>query len=215
VNYYYTYWQDKSFLSNEYIQLEDDTQTRAFVTGLDALHTGLEAEIEHRFSEVLNLGGILSSGNWKWKNDVSATLFDDNNTAVETVNVFANGLYVGGAPQFQAGLFGDLNILKTLTLSANWVYYDKIYAAFDPAGRNNQADKSQSFQIPSYSIVDLHLNYPFEFVGSMAMLNLSCYNVLDSQHIIRGEDGADHNLESFRGFWGFGRTFNVMMKVNF
>ncbi|MCF8366128.1 MAG: TonB-dependent receptor, partial [Bacteroidales bacterium] len=215
VNYYYTYWEDKSFLSNEYIQLEDQTQTRAFVTGLDALHTGLEAEIEHSFSEVLSLGGILSVGNWQWKNDVSATLFNDNNTPVDTVNVFADGLYVGGAPQFQAGLFGNLRILKTLMLSANWVYYDNIYAAFDPSGRSNPEDKAQSYQIPSYSIVDLHVYYPFEFIGKPAMLNLSCYNALNSEHIIRGEDGVNHDLESFSGFWGFGRTFNMMLKLSF
>lgn len=215
VNYYYTYWQDKSFLSNEYIQLEDNTQTRAFVTGLDALHTGLEAEVEHRFSKAISLGGILSLGNWKWKNNVSATLFDDNNTPVDKVNVFADGLYVGGAPQFQAGLYGNANILNTFNLAINWVYYDRIYAAFDPSGRNNPGDMSQPYRIPGYSIVDLHLYYPFEFINLPAMLTFSCYNALNTEHIIRGEDGADHNLESFRGFWGFGRTFNVMLKLSF
>jgi len=215
VNYYYTYWQDKSFLSNEYIQLEDNTQTRAFVTGLDALHTGLEVELEHRISKSLSLGGLLSLGNWKWKNNVSATLFDDNNTPVDTVNVFADGLYVGGAPQFQVGLYGNANILNTFNLTLNWVYYDRIYAAFDPSGRNNPADTDQPFNIPGYSIVDLHLYYPFEFINLPAMLNLSCYNLLNTEHIIRGEDGASHDLESFRGFWGFGRTFNVMLKLSF
>ena len=215
VNYYYTYWEDKSFLSNEYIQLEDNTQTRAFVTGLDALHTGLEAEVEHQFTESFTLGGILSLGNWKWKNDVSATLFDDNNTPVDTVNVYADGLYVGGAPQFQAGLYGNVNILKTFNLSANWVYYDRIYAAFDPSGRNNPADTKQSFRIPSYSLLDLHVYYPFRFMEMPALLNISCYNALDSEHIIRGEDGPGHDLESFRGFWGFGRTFHVMLKLSF
>jgi len=215
VNYYYTYWQDKSFLSNEYIQLENNTQTRAFVTGLDALHTGLEAEIEHQFSKSISLGGVLSLGNWKWKNNVSATLFDDNNTPVDTVNVFADGLYVGGAPQFQVGIYGNANILNTFNLTVNWVYYDRIYAAFDPSGRNNPEDMNQPYRIPGYSIVDLHLYYPFEFINLPAMLNLSCYNLFDTEHIIRGEDGVDHDLESFRGFWGFGRTFNVMLKLSF
>lgn len=215
LNYYYTYWQDKSFLSNEYVQLEDNTQTRAFVTGLDALHTGLEAEIEHHFSETFSLGGILSAGNWKWKNNVSATLFNDDNTVVDTVNVYADGLYVGGAPQFQAGIFGNLNILKTFSLSAQWVYYDKIYAGFDPSGRNNPGDHEQSYRIPAYSLLDLHIYYPFKFMDLPALLNVSCYNALDSEHIIRGEDGPGHDLETFRGFWGFGRTFNVMLKLSF
>lgn len=215
INYYYTYWQDKSFLSNEYEQLEDDTKNRALVTGLDALHTGFELEVEQQVTESFKLGGLLSLGNWKWKNDVSATLFNVNNVAVDTVNVYADGLYVGGAPQFQAGLFGDVNILKTVTLSANWVYYDNIYASFDPTTRNNPDDNSQSFRIPGYSLIDLHLYYPFEFIHQPAVLSMNCFNLLNSEHIIRGEDGVDHDLDSFRGFWGFGRTFSVMLKLNF
>jgi hypothetical protein len=214
-NVYYTYWEDKNFLSNEYIQLENQTQTRALVTGLDALHLGLELDVEHQFTDYLSFGGLISVGNWKWKNDVQATLFNDNNVAVDTVEVYADGLYVGGAPQFQAGLFGTLTILKSFQLTGNWLYYDNIYASFDPAGRTNSDDNSQPFEIPSYNILDVHLTYPFSFIGKPAYFGASCLNVLNSEHIIRGEDGLQHDLESFRGFWGFGRTFNFSMKVSF
>jgi len=213
-NAYFTLWQDKSFLSNEYIQLENNTQTRALVTGLDALHQGIEFEIEHRFSDVLNIGGLFSAGNWIWKNNVSATLFDDNNQAVDTVNVYADGLFVGGAPQLQAGMFFGLKILKSFDLSGNWVYYDKIYANFDPSRRTNPADESQSFRIPAYSLLDIHFGYPFDFLNSKALLNISCYNVLNTENIIRGEDGINHDEESFRGFWGFGRTFNFSLRLS-
>jgi outer membrane cobalamin receptor len=213
-NAYFTLWQDKSFLSNEYIQLENNTQTRALVTGLDALHQGIEFEIEHRFSDVLNIGGLFSAGNWKWKNNVSATLFDDNNHAVDTVNVYADGLFVGGAPQFQAGVFFGVKILKSFDLSGNWVYYDKIYANFDPSRRTNPDDNNQSFRIPAYSLLDIHFGYPFDFLNSKALFNISCYNVLNTENIIRGEDGLNHDDESFRGFWGFGRTFNFSLRLS-
>jgi len=215
VNLYYTYWEDKSFLSNEYIQLEDQTQTRALVTGLDALHKGVEFELEHQFTKNFMLGGMLSFGDWKWTNDVSATLFDDNNVAVDTVEVYADGLYVGGAPQFQAGLYGKLTILKTFQLTGNWLYYDNIYARFDPAGRSDPDDTSQPYQIPAYNILDLHLTYPFSFINNQALFGVSCFNLLNSEHIIRGEDGADHDQSSFRGFWGFGRSFNFSLKFSF
>ncbi len=215
INFYYTLWEDKNFLSNEYIQLENETQTRAVVTGLDALHTGIEAEIEHRLTSNLKLGGALSSGNWKWKNDVSAALFNDNNVAVDTVSVYADGLYVGGAPQFQAALFAQLRILKTFDLMANWLYYDRNYAWFDPALRTNPDDKKQAFKIAAYSTLDLHLTYNFSFFDHRARLGISCFNVFDDQYIIRGEDGFDHSIETFRGFWGFGRTFNFSLRLNF
>lgn len=214
-NLYYTYWEDKNFLSNEYLQLSDDSQTRGLVTGLDALHQGLELELSHRFAEFFSLGGMMSVGDWTWKNNVSAILFNDDNTPVDTVNVYADGLYVGGAPQFQAGLTAALRMLQTFDLKLNWVYYDRIFADFDPSGRNNPQDRSQPYRIPAYSLLDIHFNYPFSLFGNRADLNLSCYNALDSEHIIRGEDGPGHDLENFRGFWGFGRTFHVDLKFYF
>jgi iron complex outermembrane recepter protein len=214
-NFYYTLWEDKNFLSNEYIQLEDETQTRAIVTGLDALHTGIEAEIEHRLTSYLQLGGALSSGNWRWRNDVSAALFNESNVAVDTVSVYADGLYVGGAPQFQAALFAQVNILQTFDLTANWLYYDRNYAWFDPALRTNPNDREQAFKIPAYSTLDVHLTHSFVCFDQPARLGISCFNVLDDQYIIRGEDGFDHSLETFRGFWGFGRTFNFSLRLSF
>lgn len=215
INFYYTVWEDKSFLSNEYIQLENSTQTRALVTGLNALHTGLEAELEHQLTDFLKLGGMLSVGDWQWKNDVTGVLFNDNNVAVDTVQVYADGLYVGGAPQFQAGLYGNLTVLRKFSITANWVYYDRNYAFFDPALRTNPGDRSQAFSIPAYSILDLHFSYPFNLMDQPARFGLSCYNALGSNHIIRGEDGADHTMNTFRGFWGFGRTFSFSLRINF
>lgn len=215
LNFYYTLWEDKNFLSNEYIQLEDDTQTRGLVTGLDALHTGFELEAEHRFGQKFQLGGSLSSGNWKWKNDVTAVLFNDNNIATDTVSVYADGLYVGGAPQFQAALFGNLRVLRKFDLAANWVYYDRNFAWFDPALRTNPDDRSQAFKIPSYALLDVHFSYPFTVFDQPARLGVSCFNLFDEEPIIRGEDGADHTIDTFRGFWGFGRTFSFSLRVNF
>jgi iron complex outermembrane recepter protein len=214
-NYYYTHRKDKNFLSNEYIQLDNNTSTRGLVTGLDALHTGFELDFDYRFNEQFSLAGLLSIGNWKWKNDVSATLFNDSNTPVDTVYVYADGLYVGGAPQFQAGLFGTLKVLKTFSITANWIYNDKLFASFDPALRTDPDDRSQPFKIPSYSLVDIHIYFPFRLENFPASLSLNCFNLFDSQHILRGEDGAGHNLETFAGFWDFGRNFNVALKVNF
>lgn len=215
VNVYFTLWQDKSFLSNEYIQLENNTQTRALVTGLDAFHQGLELEIEHRFSDIFKIGGLVSVGHWKWKNNVNATLFDDNNLEVDTVKVYADGLFVGGAPQFQAGVSFGLKVLKTFDVAGNLVFYDNIYASFDPSGRTNPDDHSQSYHIPAYSLLDLHFGYPFGLLNTQAQLSVSCYNVLDSENIIRGQDGLNHDEAGFTGFWGFGRTFNFSLRLGF
>ncbi|HSG67090.1 MAG TPA: TonB-dependent receptor, partial [Bacteroidales bacterium] len=146
VNGYYTYWQDKSFLANEYDQFLDPVLIR----GLDASHLGIEFEANQRLNKNLSLAAILSLGEWKWKNDVKAEVYDNNNVLKDTINVYADGLFVGDAPQTQVGLSGNYHFLGHFTLGLNWVYYDRLYADFNPVSRNNPDDRKQSYRIPSY-----------------------------------------------------------------
>lgn len=214
-NVYYTLWQDVSFLTNEYIQLENNAQTRAMVSGLEATHYGIEAETEVRLLSWFSLGAWGSAGNWQWTNDVEAKIFDDADRLVDTVEVFANGLYVGGQPQLQLGLFAEAELLNFITLQVGWNYFDRHYANFDPAGRQNPDNRSQSYRLPAYHLLDGHLQFRFPLFGTDCQVFASGFNLLDQHYILRGEDGADHDRESFRGFWSFGRTFNFGMKLSF
>jgi hypothetical protein len=211
LNAYYTYWEDKAFLANEYNQFLDPVLIR----GLDAEHAGLELEASQRINRNISIAGIVSVGNWQWKNDVQAEVYDNNNVLQDTVTVYADGLYVGDAPQLQVGLRGNYHFLDRFTLDLNWVYYDRLYADFDPVNRNDPGDRAQSFRLPSYSILDGHFSIDFRLFGQAAKARMSVMNILDSKHIMRGIDGADHSIGTFRGFWGFGRTVNVGMRLSF
>lgn len=214
-NAYYTLWKDKSLLSRENIQLENNAQTRALIRGLDAMHKGLEFEGTAKLSRNLMLGSVLSLGDWRWKNDVQAELYNDNQVLIDYTEVYAKDLKVGDAPQFQAGIYGELILLPDLTLNFNWLYHGRLYAEFDPAGRNNPDDRKQPYRIPDYSITDLFVNYDFKIAGLKTIASVSCYNLLDKEAIMRGEDGSTHDIDSFRGFWSQGRTFNLSMKISF
>lgn len=211
VNGYVTRWEDKSVLTNEYNQFEDPVMLK----GLDALHLGAEAEFTQRIAEWCSVSGLVSAGNWKWKNDVSALLYNDQSVVVDTINVYSDGLYVGDAPQLHAGLGASLKVLRMFDLDAQWVYYDWFYADFNPAKRSNPSDRTQPVKLPSYHLLDVHAGYGFLLAGIESYLQVSCYNVLDQRSIIRGEDGAGHNMEDFRGFWGFGRSFNFSFRMRF
>ena len=215
INAYYTNWQDISFLSKEYILLEDQSQTRALVRGLDAIHKGMEMEFEKLINDQLSVGLMASIGDWRWKNDVQAELFNENNVAVDTTEVYANGLFVGDAPQTQVGIFIKSKFMKLFDFSLNYTYNDRLYADFDPTSRNNPSDRMQSYKIPSYSLIDLHLGYTFKIADYDVFTGLSCFNLLDQEHILRGEDGSSHNLSTFQGYWGFGRTFSFNLKLQF
>lgn len=215
VNAYYTLWQDKSLLNNENIQLADQSQTRALIRGLDALHKGLELEGSYRMLKNLNIGAVASLGDWRWKNNVEAALYDNNQQLIEITSVYADNLKVGDAPQIQYGLTADYLLFNRLKISANWLYFKQIYADFDPASRNNPDDKTQPYRLPDYQFLDLHTYYAFELAKLKAEAGLSIYNIEGKAHILRGKDGIMHNSADFTGFWSPGRTFSFSLNLSF
>ena len=215
INLYYTLWEDKSLLSRENIQLENNQQTRALIRGLDAVHKGIEIEASRAISHNFDLGFTFSYGDWKWTNDVNAELYDNNQVLIDSTQVFSKGLWVGDTPQLQIGVYSDLQLPGNIRLSANWLFYDKIYANFDPAGRNNPNDRNQPFRLPSYHTIDMHAFHDFNISAMKATAGISVFNILNHESIMRGEDGATHDIDTFTGFWSPGRTFNFSLKINF
>jgi hypothetical protein len=215
LNAYYTIWQDKSLLSRENIQLENSSDTRALIRGLDATHMGIELEISTQVLQHLNVEVSSSIGDWRWKNDVNALLYNDNGELIDSTSVFVKNIRVGDAPQFTIGISGELHLLKDWLISSNLMYYGNLYANFDPAGRNNPNDRSQPFRLPNYSMADIHIEYSFLIGLLKSNISMSCYNIMNNESILRGEDGPSHNLDSFQGFWSPGRTFNFSLKIMF
>lgn len=215
LNLYYTLWADKSLLSRENIQLENDQQTRALIRGLDALHKGIEFEASTAVFHNLDLGLTFSYGSWKWTNDVDAELYDNNQVLIDSTKVYSKNLWVGDAPQLQTGIYGELRIPGIFTINGNFLYFDKIYANFDPAGRNNPLDRNQPYRIPGYSVIDLHIFHDFRIAQLKATAGISAYNIMNTESIMRGEDGITHELDSFTGYWSPGRTFNLSFKLEF
>ena len=214
-NAYYTRWGNKSILSMENIQLEDTTKTRAFIRGLDALHKGIECEYSLQMNDDLQIELSFSLADWQWKNDVIASLYNDNQVLVKTIPVYTKGLKVGDAPQTQATMQVSYKLPQDIDVSGNFTFFDRLYANFDPALRINELDRAQSYRIPAYGLLDLHLGYLFKLGELPVYANMSCFNVLNRESIMRGEDGITHDLNTFSGFWTQGRTFNMAVKISF
>lgn len=215
LNAYSTYWMDKSLLSMENVQLTDSTMTRALVRGLNAWHNGIELEFYSTLSDRLNVGVSASLGNWKWRNDVVAELYDDNQAPAGITEVYVKGLNVGDAPQTQFFVTASYELLKKLKLALEFSYFDRLYANFDPARRNNPNDRTQPYRIPAYSLTDVFVSYDFKIGSLKTNATMSCHNLFNKEHITRGEDGPSHDLDTFRGFWTFGRTFSFGLKIMF
>jgi hypothetical protein len=215
VNGYYNYWQNKALMSDPYKPL-DEGQVRYMISGLDAQHIGIEAQYSHRINDWLELSAFVSIGDWRWKNDVAATIYDPyTNLPVDTMQVFTDGLRVGDAPQTQAGVVASVRLLDRMELRAECRYNDRMYANFDPAKRTRAADRSQSYRIPASVTADVHIHYPLTVATLAVDVFFTCDNLFNAQYIERGDDGENHDLASFRGFWNIGRTVMVGTRIAF
>lgn len=212
---YYTLWDNVSLLSDQYVQLTDTQQSRSMINGLNSLHKGIEGKIQYKLSDNNKLGALFSLGNYRWQNNVQATLINNNNVVTDTINVYAKGLSVGGTAQRQFGIFADTRWFNRLSLKVEYLYYDKLYADFNPLSRNNPKNLRQPYRFPSYGIVNAYASLPFSISKLPALLQVNGYNLLNNVHIVSGLDGAESDLSSFRGFWSFGTNFNIMLKLYF
>ncbi len=215
VSAFYTRWENVSMLSNEYVQLSDNSQSRAMVHGLNSIHKGVETQISYTLNNRFKVGARAVFGDYRWQNDVSATLINDNNVVTDTVNVYARNLYVGGTAQQQLGAFADFRLLHLLSFHIDWTWYNKLFADFDPINRTNPDDRHQPYSFPSYSVLNATLSLPFQMGKLPALVVMNGYNLLNNVHIETGQDGKQHDLESFRGFWSMGINFNIALKIHF
>lgn len=214
-NAYYTNWGNVSMLSNEYIQLENNTQSRAMVNGLHAIHQGIESTLDVQITKNMNAGLIASFGDFVWQNDITATLLNNDNVVVDTVKVMAKGLKVGGTAQQQIGAQFSVKVLSLIDLKLEWIYYNQLFASFDPVNRTNPNDRQQSYQIPAYQVANIYAGIQTKMFNTPCLIQINGYNIFNSIHVINAEDGSDHTLKTMAGFWSFGRTFDIMLKVNF
>jgi hypothetical protein len=226
VNAYNTIWQDKSMLSRRY-NSDDGSSKNYFITGLDAVHRGLEVEFKAKPSNKFEVGGMVSLGDWAWANDVEAVITDDISTEVlDTAYVYASGLKVGDAPQTQMGVFGTWNLSKSIRIGATYVYNTNLYSSFDVEDRDNPDYTDQAYQLPSFGYLDLNASWNFKVGNTNCTAAAFCYNALDNVYMQEAyEDfGSDSegNLEAnsiengqLEGFWAFGRNWNFSLKMNF
>ncbi len=216
VTAYMAKWMDKTLTSNKYRQL-DAGEVRYMITGLDALHQGIELSAYHHFNSRFSLSAFANFANWEWQNDVEATVYDSySNVALGQINVYADGLHVGDAPQTQLGAEADCKMPGGFYARLGWKMNVRMYADFEPSKRTNSSDRSDSYRIPTYHLLNGTVGWTGPFSRDMELnLFITCRNITDAVYIERGTDGAAHDLATFRGFWGLERNFTFGARLSF
>lgn len=222
-NAFYTQWNDRSFTQNS---TDPATQERLYynIRGAKQLHTGVELEAMYKIMRNLQFRGAFSYLVGKYQNDVSADVFSESTgSLIRTVYTYTDGLYVSEFPQFQSAL--ELNY--RLNLGGGFdVYLNPVvkfnggqYAYYNPDSRTTATDRAQSWQIPNYSIMDLHVGTNWtisDFMIKKVNLAFHVFNLLNNEdYIVEASDGSDHSEAKAVVFYGRPRWMNLSLSIGF
>jgi outer membrane cobalamin receptor len=207
-NGYYTLWLDKGMTRTVNQEIYN-------ITGLNARHMGLELEATYRPSTRLTLRAMGSIGDWVWRDDVNASVLDENQDVISAQTLYIGGVHVGNSAQLTAALGAEWSPFENLRVSADYNWFGKNFADYQPTSRTQITDKVDAWQMPDYGTVDLSLSYRFDILGMRTTLNANVNNLFDTWYIADARDGVAHNAQTALVYYGFGRTWTAGLKFNF
>lgn len=223
LNVYSTGWSDRTVTRS--IILSDGTDGLINLTGLDARHQGVEAEVVYRPVALVRFNASGSLANWKYTNDVAGTYRpDDRSSAVEQFDFYVKDLKVGDAPQTQFAYAVAVFPTEGLYLQAVGKTFTNHYANFDPLDRTDPDDQAQSWKTPGYTVFDLHAGYtlPLQSIPVDLQIFGNVFNVFDKIYIQDALDNSpfngfddDHDADDAEVYLGLPRTFTLGFKVTY
>lgn len=188
----------------------------ANLTGLNALHQGVEIDFISNPLPKITMKGMFSIGDWVWTNDVIADIYDENQVYLGTYEVYAGDLMVGNSAQTTAGISLDYEVFPRLNLGFDFTHFDRLYADFNVENRTVLEERGiQAWQMPAYQVADLSVRYNFRIMDMNASIFANVNNLFDTEYIADATDGATFDYDTATVFFGFGRTWSMNFRLRF
>jgi hypothetical protein len=197
VNAYYTDWNNRPIFGG--LGYEDPTTgkfVRVNIPSMSALHKGIEADFALRLNKNLTTEGYVSFGDWKWTStedslqliDAETNLpFLDSEGKPAVISYDAAGVSVGDAPQTTASL-GLRWSHKGAYIKPRYTYFARYYSEFDPFSLYDENAGRESWRIPDYGLLDIHIGYRFNVGDYPLNLRISGLNVLNTTYIVNAQN---------------------------
>ena len=242
INGYWTDWQNRPLQSLLRYETVEGDIVRANVNSMSALHQGIEADAAWQVSPRLTIEGYASLGDWRWtSSEDSLVLLDDEtnlpyvdqegNPAVVQYN--AEGVAVGDSPQRQFSI--SLKYKRNrVYLKPRFTIFSQHYADFDPFSLYGENEGRQSWQIPTYGLLDVHAGYNMNLGSSNLDIRLSVFNVLNTAYLSNAQNNdafgewyftnpnrkyafSENNFDagSASVYMGYGFRTNLSIRVRF
>jgi iron complex outermembrane receptor protein len=230
INLYRSTYKDRSKVST--FLNTDNTISTVNVSGLNELHQGVEIDAKLRPIKDVTLSGMLSIGDYHYTSNTGpAQVTSDNGQTQTQPSLLLQGKKVGefgtastGA-QTTAALGLDVNVLPQVKIGANYNYYGRYYASYDPTKMVNSATFNATeytpYQLPNFSTVDLNIVFRFKLAGLDAAFIGNVYNLFNTVYLADGFENAPSNADfvtrtNALGVWyGAPRTYMTTLKIKF
>lgn len=233
LNAYFTKWMDKTMTSS--VTLDNQNNGYINMSGVEALHKGVELDVKAKPFRWLELTGMISLGDWKWNSNATGYVYDEQGQAVTKAGTITNpgsedhafsavklkGIRVGGSAQTTASLGANVNISKDIRVGADWTYFGRNYSYYVVDGTLLSIGKetvvAEPWKIPASSQLDLNASYKFNFGKLRATLSGNVNNLLNYYSITKAwnPSGTVATADNVYVFYSFGRTYSLRLKVNF
>jgi len=221
--FYFTNWDDQSKSLEQYIPDLDD-EIKIFVSGIDSRHMGAEFEVHSQPLQFAKFDFSFSKGDWKYLNNLLDVRYEGAPGDEDTLDIYVKDLKVGDAPQTQIALGTTLFPVEGFSATVSYKYFCDFYATFDPFSRQYPNDTAESWEIPPYSLVDLHLSYDLPTIvkGFEMQAFAHIFNLLDETYVQDAVDNSEynafsstHNAADAEVYFGLPRTFNAGVSLIF
>jgi hypothetical protein len=186
INAYYTYWQNRpaNFLPS--YRDPDGNLFSYNINGMKARHMGVELAGVLKPGNGITIQSALSLADWQWKSGARSIIRDDAGDSVGIVDFDANGVHVGDAAQCQWtwSIRWEPTLLKGAYISAQYVYFWKHFADFDPLSLVGNYKGRESFRVPAYWYLNLSAGYNFTaFKHGQLSIYANCQNITNNLYI--------------------------------
>lgn len=243
VNLYRTEWKDRWMRKTMDFVLADNSNIRGYaeLSGITQIHMGVEVDANYKVAKFLELQGMFSLGDFRYKGNPTGATFDENNIPVElaagsnTATLYLEDVKVGGSgnnsiPQMTASLGATLKPVKDLNVYGTWRYVGKLYSSIDIGTFTSKANQERGvLQLPDYNLLDLGFSYKIRLNNSSQYFTVGANvnNVLDTIYIADGTTSIFEGDKSAKGntykgidvanrvYFGFGRTWSASLSFNF
>jgi iron complex outermembrane recepter protein len=217
INAYYTIWGNRPITGTR----TNGTEVVFFnITGLEAVHRGVEFELDYKVAKSLNLETIVSLGDWQWNSAAESVITDELGIEVlDVVQFDARGVKVGDAAQTQVSGAVRWEPIKNLYFKPRITYFDDYYAQFNPESLRGEFGGRQSWKIPAYTMIDLGFGYNFDLKKRYNLgIRGNILNLADAVFItdaFNNEYGSDFDINSAGVYFGMGRRWNLALVLSF